>query len=720
MKKTIPDLNTLCWPLWFSLILGLLAVLLQLPRITHPIISNDLWWHIALGKYVFESGNPILDHSVFTWTPATAFNTYNAWLGEVFFYLIDKIAGVKGLIAVRFGIYFLVFMLGWGFALKRGIARHPLTWVIVLVSLALVVPSFSVKPSLLTLGLTTITVWLYFYIRSVGEPAKYLFYLFPLILMIWVNVHGGFFITAPFFLLIAIGEILNRKFSPQFSMQGSLQKHLFIALFLCGVAIFITPYGYKMPLDIITALQAHLIQDADFTRRIVAYTPTSFLNAPPNYLLDYMLLAMLLFVLLIWQQLKNRNVDWVVILVFITYCALFTKMARVTYFLGPVFLFVGLDLLAYKKDSWVWSNSIVKKSILIAVCIIIFALIGWRTVAANSCIRIQDKITQMLDISTYSISVEAEYIAKNLPGERVGNLYKDGGYLIYRLWPEKQVMIDPRYFPFEKWINDYFDQFVNAKDIAKFIKKYPADFWLIRYQKQLVFQWFYKSTEWDLLYLGPHAGIFVPKAAVKVETILSPDIAEMHNIKAITNAVISNLNVNNLDVVHLLQQAAQNNLNKSCPKHKAFISEITSTLDGFEAFNAGNYKLAAEKLSQRKAYFRTSGKAASAYMKLSEKAFDSKDYYNARFLMKEALAHLSAKQIIDIYNMAITDWHYRHFDNSISPKIDDGLSWEQLVQLIIDKKHLISEDNTEILETANALREGSYNGNGRLIPRYVE
>lgn len=718
MDNSTPDKISSHWPLWISLTLGLITALILLLYITRPISSNDLWWHIAQGRYVLESGNLILDHSIFSWTPATPYHTYNAWLGQVFFYLIDQIAGVKGLIAVRLGIFSLIFMLGWSFAVKRAISKHPLTWVIILVSLALVYPSGVIKPELLSLGFMTITVWLYFQIRSIGESARYLVYIFPLILVIWVNTHGGFFLSAPFFAMVAMGELLNRKFSPQLSMPPGLQLHFFIALLLCVIAIFITPYGYEMPFDIVKLVIQN--QEEYFLGRISAYRPTYLLNAPPYYLLDYLIIAMLIFISLVWQQIKNGKTDWVVILVFITYCTLFIQMARITYFLGPVFLFIGLDLLAHKENSWAWPNSLTNKSILTAVCISIFALLGWRTISSNSCFRIQDQISQMLDIRSKTISVEAEYIAQNLSGDKIGNLYNDGGYLIYKLWPDKLVMIDPRYFPFENWIKDYFEQFADAKNIAKFIKKYPADYWLIRYEKPKVFQWFFKSAEWELLFLGPKAGIFAPKSTDKIETVISPDITEMHDIWEITNVLISSLKMNNFKLAHTAHEAALNNLNQNCPKHKTFTNEIARTINGYEAFNNGNFKQAAELLSQKSIHFRVYARAVSAYMILAEQEFKSGNYYIARNLIAKAFALLPTKLITDIYNMAVADWHYRHYEKETSHNTNDGLRWQKLIQVIIENKQLIPKDNTVILETAKAMQEGSYDGKGKLLPRHTE
>ena len=500
-------------------------------------------------------------------------------------------------------------------------------------------------------------------------------------------------------------------------MPSNLQRHFYFALMLCGVALFITPYGYELPLDLIKLV---LVQDSSFTGYISEYRSTSIVNTPPHYMLDYLIIAMLIFVFLIWQQLKNRKKDWVVILVFITYCALFTQMARLTSFLGPVFLFIGLDLLAQKDASWAWPNTRARKFLLTIACIFIFTLFSSRIYSYNKCINVQEKIYRMFDVSSYIVSVEAEYIANNLQGRKVGNLYNDGGYLIYKLWPEKLVMIDSRYFPFEEWIKDYFGQFESTKNIENFIRKYPADFWLIRHQERLVFQWFFNSKEWELLYLGPQAGIFVPRSDVNVETEISPDITKLHNIRGITNAVQSNLDMNKLDIVRLLYKSALNNLNQNCDNNKYFTNEIGRTLKAYEEFNAGNYRQAVGQLSKRRAYFKTSKKAVSAYMHLAEQAFELERYDESRNMIKNAFTFVPVKSMVDVYNMAVIDWHYRHYEKDASHLVDDEILWQELVQIIIDNEQFIPKDNSNILNTANAMLEGRYDGNARLLSRHKE
>ncbi|MFV1976324.1 MAG: hypothetical protein ACC651_11300 [Candidatus Scalindua sp.] len=717
MNKKLENKLRLSWPLWISLSLGVALILLLLLHIVRPIVSNDIWWHIALGKHILESGSFIVDHSIFSWTPAAAYSTYNAWLGEIFFYFVDKLFGVGGLLAVRFAIFFLLFFLGWSYAVKRDIARHPLTWAIILLSLALVFPSYAIKPGLLTLGFMTIVVWLYFWIRSTGESARFLVYIFPLILLVWVNTHGGFFLVAPFFLLIAIGEVLNRKFSPRYSMTPLLQKHLLFALILCVGVVFVTPFGYEMPFDIIKLI---LKPDNYFIGRIAEYRPTYALNSAPYYFLDYLILAMLIFIFLIFQQLKNGKADWVVILIFIAYSGLFVQMSRTTYFLGPVFLFVGLDLLANKDSSWAWSNSVISKFILTIASVGIFSLIGWRSISNNQCVRLQDMFSQMLDIRSYSISVEAEYIAENIAGKRIGNFYDDGGYLIYRLWPDKKVMIDPRSFPYDDWIKQYFEEIGDGKNIPGFISEHPADFWLVRYEDHIIFDWFYKSSDWGLSFLGPNAGIFEPESSKLLEPAISSEVEEMFNFWGIINALNTSLKINNLKFSRKLQKAVSNNLHPTCPRNKNFLDEVDRSIKGFEAFNAGDYKLATELLGKEASNLHISVKAVQSYFNLAVLAFNAKEYYKARDLIAKTFPLIKVKVMEDIYNMAVTDWHYRRSNTGKIYIVDDELRWEELVQLIIENKRLVPKNQSVILKTAIAMKEGRYIGGAKLIPRRTE
>ncbi len=701
--------------LWIPAVLGAIAVLSLIIQLASPVDCHDLWWHMLHGRHILESGSLIIDHSIFTWTPAVSYYTYTGWLGQIILYLTYHYTGGIGLMALRYGTFFLIFLLGWRYALTRSIASNPLTWTIILIGIALTWQAPLIKTELFTVGFFTLVVWLFFHMRYKGDSAWKLPYLLPLLLVIWVNTHGAFIIASLFVASAAIGEILNSKFSPSQAMAPRLKKHFFIALTLCFPAILLTPFGYDFPLTIIS----EILSTKGFHGRVGGYLPTFLFNVAPYYMLEYMIVAMLLFVFLLWQKLKNRKTDWVVILVFLGHCAIFTQLARVTYFLGPVFLFTSLDLLAEKRGSWAWSPSKVTQTLVITVCISISALIGWRTVTNNICrlLSYPEGLQQAFGISNMFPIAETEYIKKNLPGTRIGNMYRDGGYLEYHLWPGKKAMIDTRYFPFRKWINDYF-AFVDGKDMGKFVQDHPADFWLINYRFANPLAWFSKSDEWKPVYLGPVGAIFVPAASAPQKPEIAANIGSKIDINDYSFAFRAALQLENLEFAERIFEAAQKITSPPCEEHKILTREMGDTIAGIKAYLSGNYEETVKLLGKRTRYILTQNKAADALMKLAERSWNQGDIAGARNWYLKIFLLLPNLNINDMYNFAILDWSYRFSNTKDLAAPKDDLHWQRLTAYILQQDDKLLQSHKYILETAKAMKDGRYDGTAKLVPRY--
>ncbi|MCP3908058.1 MAG: hypothetical protein GY712_08575, partial [Oceanicoccus sp.] len=340
---------------WLSAVLAILIMATLALQLSVPARSTDLWWHMALGRHILDSGSLIIDHAQFSWTPATSYHVYNSWLTDIILYRVNEWLGTGGLIALRFLVYFGIVMLAWRHAARLGIAGNPLSWLIILISLTVIWVANEIKPELFSLGFMSIVVWLYYHMRTQGNQAWRLPYLYPFLLVLWINMHGAFFIASLFFACVVAGELLNARFSPDQAMPKKLRKHFLIALGLCIPALLLNPFTYELPLEIMGTL---LKNEVAGYSRISAYLPTFIFNFPPHYMLDYLIAAMVLFVFLLWQKLKLRQTDWVVILSFVAYCILFIQMGRTTAYLAPVFLFAALDLLAEKERSWAWPVSL--------------------------------------------------------------------------------------------------------------------------------------------------------------------------------------------------------------------------------------------------------------------------------------------------------------------------------------------------------------------------
>lgn len=687
-------------------------------KLAVPVNSNDLWWHIVLGRQVLESGSLILDHSIYTWTPATANHTYNSWLSDVILYYIDETAGIAGLLILKYCVLFAIFLLAVTFAANRRLLGHPLTWVVILTGVSLGNTGFLIKPELFSMLFMTLVVWLYFTIRVIGDRAWRYAYLFPLLLMVWVNSHGAFFVSSIFFASTVVGEFFNAKFSQGQAMGERLRRHYFVAMLLCLPAILVNPYGIELPLNIIDLVINKGAEDYGY---ISAYQPTFILNKPPQYILEYLVLAMVVFVVLVWQKLKQRQTDWVVILSFVIYSALFTQMIRITYFLAPIFIFTSLDLLAARSGSLFWPQKSTTKHLITVLCVAIVTIMSLRVMVFGKVV-LSDPVSwieRMQFVGNRFPQAESDFIDSHMLGRRIGNLYGDGGYLMYRHWPQKQVMIDPRYFPFKAWIDDYMKFSVEGQWIGEFVGSMDADYWLINYDKTKPLEWFAQSDQWSVAFFGPVGAIFVPTNEFKGRTIYSAQITSLNYINHLSKVLTAAVILGDVVLAKEIRKIAEKNIADDYKYKQQYLENVESFINGLLALSNQDLEKAAGFFTNARSFSYGLDFSAKLYRYLASLAWQEGDYLKARQWSIAAYDVHSDKYIPDIYNLALTDWHARHLKKTDYEIGNNKDNWEIYVDILLDKRHMIPENQQSIVDTAMKIKQGQYKGDAQLYQQSV-
>ncbi len=115
--------------------------------------------------------------------------------------------------------------------------------------------------------------------------------------------------------------------------------------------------------------------------------------------------------------------------------------------------------------------------------------------------------------------LEAEFVAQNHLGPRLYNGYDNGGYLIWRLSPQCQVMMDSRAFPYRSWFADFL-AFSQGLQFEALTQRYPADVAVISWRDRALLRQFSAQPEvWRAVYTGPSAAVFqrtrLPAPALK-------------------------------------------------------------------------------------------------------------------------------------------------------------------------------------------------------------
>ena len=499
--------------IWATLSFLLMAITIAF-RYAIPLKDGDIWFHILYGEYCWQNKTLIPDHTLYSWTPSINDNIYCTWLSDIFFFFYYKSSGITGLFLLRYVCIYSLVLSCFLFAKKLKIVSRPEIWLFCLLASLMSYTGIAAKSEIFTFVFMGLTAWNWSYIRAEKDRAWKSCYLFPLIMLIWVNSHGGFVFGAVFLASIGIGEILNIWLSPANRLSPAVQKHLFIAALLTASSLFITPYGFDYLYQIFLYFLPTQENLTEVTR-ITAYK-SPFANG------DQMGLIMLLTIsicCLVYLYSRNfRRIEWSSLLANIIFIFLYTRFLRTTFYWAPIFLFSSLTLLSGTPNvplslsarlselgSRLWPILIFSLALLVSSVTIYKAL----STPEMGC-------WTGFGIAESSPVNESKYIKKHFPTAKVGNTYNQGAYLMWELWPENKVFVDSRHFPYRGgWLDKYW-HFFNTDTIlshpdtfADYITRQNCDLWLIGHEDMVIGQWFYLSSKWKLVYYGRNASVFL-------------------------------------------------------------------------------------------------------------------------------------------------------------------------------------------------------------------
>lgn len=494
-----------------SLVLMVAAVLAYYPT---RYDDYDIWWHIALGKYYIQNHTMRVDHSIFSWTPADPGWIYNTWLGSTLLYIAYSLASGFGLWLVQWFILLSIFFLIFYYVKLAG-DSFDINYIsgILLLAVALNLTAIYYKPENFTALIFTIVVFIYFYSKLDAERAR-LFYLYPPLFILWVNLHGGFLAGLLFISIALFGELANYFLIKKGAMQREKIISLAVSVPLSYLATLINPYGINYHLSVLEGMfsQAYM----GYATRVFAYKkmwsfvfPTEFAFRFINTAWVILIFAAIFIVINIYAYKRQRFFDATIILLNLVFFYFGMETARYTIFFPIVFLFSSIYILK-RADLF---HLKIKFSFVSLLLFLYFTGYVIYTAVLYLDVRIWfgNKIEEGVPVN------EVEFIKKHkIPGP-LFNDYLIGGYMIWAMYPEYKVFIDPRYGPFWKDVGpDYFDFYGGAtlETLKKFTEKYPFKAALIHMRDSNMIIFLVNSGEWKLLYFDKVAAVLVHKSIV--------------------------------------------------------------------------------------------------------------------------------------------------------------------------------------------------------------
>lgn len=237
-----------------SQVLGTYAFLISLLSLYY--LSNaslllshyDLGWHLAAGELIRnEARVPFQDPWSFTLGTKQWFNL--SWLWDVVASTIVKSAGYGGLVAMVVACGALI--VGYLTSACLGSGASALATCIATFAVGLLYPAYEAAPNSYLAASPNVATMLFcvIFYRQCLRPAELL--LLPLLMVLWVNLHGGFVLG---FMILAVfggGALLRRDWN-RF-------KAIALAGMGCLAATFVNPLGWQIYLGV-TATLGNFVQ----------------------------------------------------------------------------------------------------------------------------------------------------------------------------------------------------------------------------------------------------------------------------------------------------------------------------------------------------------------------------------------------------------------------------------------------------------------------------
>ncbi len=474
------------------------ALLLAL-SLQNRVTDADFWWHLRTGQWIVEEGRiPVTDPYSFTMQgrPWIA----HSWLADVGLYLLYRYGGAFLLPLLRSLLHTATFAL----LLKMTWERWPrLGGVLPLLLVAFVASArfWLTRPNSISLALLVVLLYLWYRYKWQGQDRLWLF---PLLIVLWVNLHSGYILGLALLGTLLVGELVaGRIWADPMPLDRPHRLRMGLYLLLGLPAALINPYGIRL---LLYPFQYYLGGLTLHTNFVGEWLSPNF-HQPPDML--FALLLLLFIGALAWR--REAVVGPAEVLAVLLFVLLALRSVRAAGAAVPLLVWSTAGVLghglapkaspgrgAWPSPSptllWAWHG------ITIALLVVILTGIGYEYATWGT----REGFLQENDYPQQAVNLLAELPAE----ERLWNSYNWGGYLIWRLYPERQVFIDGRADLYgNAFFADYLAVWKLDSTWSDILDRYQIRIVLCERQTPLA-TLLTESPSWERLYADEQAALF--------------------------------------------------------------------------------------------------------------------------------------------------------------------------------------------------------------------
>lgn len=477
-----------------------LAVFLQICLSVGKNLLNDgdTGYHIRAGEFILNTLS-FPRHDMFSYISPPLPWTAHEWLSEIIMAMIHKNFGMTGL------VIFFAFLISFAFFLLFKIIRSNNSNIVSSIFIVLFAAAASqmhwlARPHIFSMIL--MIVWYYILDQYHYQDKNYL-YLFPLIMIVWVNLHGGFMGG---FMLIGIylsGSFVGYLFSKDDDKEVHLKRCKILALttVACLAVSLANPYGFHILLFPFKLTSAKYLMD--FVSEFVSP------NFHASYARTFELLLLFSVVLLGRSKLRLNIIETVLLLLFI-HMSLYS--ARYI----PLFAIIAAPILVRQlqgieeQSSGRFAAFMGKRASNIAAIDASATGYFWPLLSVIMVISLASSGTIEFKFDEKIKPVAAvEFLKKEKIAGHMFNNDEFGDYIIYSAYPLYKVFIDGRLDMYgEKNVKEYRKVINFEQGWEEILDKYSVS-WIIFGADSPLSRFLFMHKEWKLIYADKVANIFV-------------------------------------------------------------------------------------------------------------------------------------------------------------------------------------------------------------------
>lgn len=460
------------------------------------LVDCDTGYHIRAGEWILENHSiPRMD--IFSFHTPTISWTAHEWLSEVIMALVHQVSGLTGIVV------FFSFLLALTYYLLFLMIRDEEGNILIAVFVILLATAASqvhwlARPHVFSLLL--LVPW-YQILEEYRKGTRKRLYLLPLIMLFWVNLHGGYlsgFILLGIYLVGELPASLSRNSKDK---AEALQrfKHFFITILICIPVACLNPYGYHILLFPFDLMSNKLLMD-----HVPEFMSPNFHEPSP---FKYLLLLLIAVLAVSRKRLSCK--DLLLLLVFLNMSLYSVRYITLFAIIAAPILVRQTDILLNDSHGR-FAEALKRRARNIDGIDMTAGGILWPILAVLAMV-----VAVNLSAIHYEFDPKKKPVAAVRYLEKAnlkGNMFNDdefGDYLIYASWPRYKVFFDGRSDMYgTALLKDYMKIRSFEDGWEKTIDKYGIK-WIFYDTDSQFARYLEERDDWKLIYQDKVASIFV-------------------------------------------------------------------------------------------------------------------------------------------------------------------------------------------------------------------